>query len=94
MSKVVVYENVRVVCEVEWPRYIVDQAQAFEAAKRDAEQIADQIRRHVDDCATRRDFSYPVVEWDTLHECSHCGRAWEEPPECCQQAMDAERGTK
>ena len=85
MSKLTVYENVRVVCDVEWPPYIKDQARAFQSAKTDAEAIADQIRRHVDGCGPR-DHSRPGVVWDTRYECSHCGGAWEDDPGCCNTA--------
>lgn len=33
--------------------------------------MATQVRRHVDNVATLK------AEWDTRAECSHCGREWE-----------------
>lgn len=56
---------------------------------RDLQQIADQIKRHVDDVII------DVIEFDTIEYCEFCGRVWEternEPngmPECCGKAQD------
>lgn len=54
------------------------------------EQIADDIRRHVDNLPSRGDRGVRVV-YETEQACSHCKREWEEDengPLCCQKAQD------
>jgi len=51
---------------------------------RACETIAAEIKRHVDDVDSVR------TEWDTLHECEHCGHKWTEESDtynggCCDK---------
>lgn len=65
-----------------------------ERTLRICQEIADQIRRHVDNLPTPgRDRNRGVqVTWDTEDYCSHCAGWWETEPDgrpvCCQEAID------
>jgi len=55
----------------------------------DCEDIADQIRRHVDGLPSYRDRGVNVV-WDKEEVCEHCGRVWTEGDSphnggCCEE---------
>lgn len=56
------------------------------------EEIAEQIRRHVDGLPSWRDRGVSV-EWDSKPVCEHCGSAWTEDSEtynggCCSKDED------
>jgi len=64
-----------------------------EEALRTCEDIADQIRRHVDDLPSRGDRGVTVI-WDDAGVCEHCGAMWTEDSKtynggCCE---DDEKG--
>ena len=55
----------------------------------DCEDIAEQIRRHVDGLSSHRDRGVDVV-WDREEVCEHCGRVWTEGDSphnggCCEE---------
>ena len=77
-----ILENYRVVVEpARFYRFESD-----DDKKRTCEDIAEQIKRHVDG------IDYVVAEWDTRYVCSHCGRNWEVDdlgvPVCCIEAQE------
>lgn len=82
MSKITIRSNFRV--EVS-PRGVGDfgqfhisgQTQSEDDWERDCEEIASQIRRHVDGLPSGRNRGVQV-EWDLNHVCSHCGYNWTE----------------
>lgn len=54
------------------------------------EEIAQQIRRHVDELPSRGNRGVDVV-YETETVCSHCGYSWEEDengPLCCSKAQE------
>jgi hypothetical protein len=44
-------------------------------------ELQQQIQRHCDQ------IHGISIEYDTVETCSHCGCAWEDKPECCEEAI-------
>jgi hypothetical protein len=44
-------------------------------------ELAVQIKRHCN-------IEQVAVNYETIYKCSYCGYEWEEPPGCCDKAMD------
>lgn len=96
MSKTPIRENFRVEVEPRSPgdfgfAHIGHPTQSEEDWERDCEEVARQIRRHVDGLPSHGDRGVRVL-WDTRHVCSHCGSDWgsetdEHNDGCCQEDM-------
>lgn len=91
MNKITTKQNIRIEVEPHiWGKY--DEKYAIQKAHH----IADDIKRHVDDCQSI------TVLWDTVSKCGYCGYEWEEDKEtgeplCCTKSQDEwqlEKNTK
>jgi hypothetical protein len=83
MSKEITINNYRVV--VEPVTHVYGIKLSADTIKRDCQEIANQIKRHVDN------IEHISVEFDTKITCSHCGYEWEVDetglPQCCTKAQ-------
>ena len=81
MAKKIIESNARVEVWSERLFPYIHSFQTIEGHKKDAQALCDELIEH-------RMGHRPQVVCDTEEVCSFCGSGWEDPPGCCEAAMD------